>query len=182
MNFISKISSLALYTIFALSLHAATFYVASPASSPIGSDSNPGTQAAPWQTVQHAINNMSCGDTLNVVADGNYVLGDVTSLPSALTSPNFANCGGKITAIQSSKLGNFSTHRLPDKSLQRQSQLWKAKIHNRHCGGCGGSRLQHDSVRRLGVWCLPLGPLYRNLYGDFYIPNTAKRLSDGRVQ
>ncbi len=89
--------------ILALSLHAATYYVASSTSSPPGSDSNTGTQAAPWLTVQHGVNSMSCGDTLIVVADGNYVSGDVTAVPSGLTSTNFLNCG-RVTSIISSKL------------------------------------------------------------------------------
>jgi hypothetical protein len=100
MNRILKISSLALYTFFALSLHAATYYVASSSSTPAGSDSNAGTQAAPWLTIQHAVNSMACGDTLIVVADGNFVAGDSTL-------PYFANCGS-TTTVQSSALANFA--------------------------------------------------------------------------
>jgi hypothetical protein len=38
-----------------------SFYV-----STTGNDSNPGTQAAPWRTVQHAANTVRAGSTVNV--------------------------------------------------------------------------------------------------------------------
>lgn len=72
------------------------YYVASSSSSPAGSDSNAGTQAAPWLTVQHSVNNMACGDTLTVVADGHFMAGDANL-------PAFSNCG-QTTTIQSSLL------------------------------------------------------------------------------
>ena len=45
---------------------AATFYV-----SPSGNDSNPGTAALPWLTLQNAMNNLQAGDTVDVAA-GDY--------------------------------------------------------------------------------------------------------------
>lgn len=48
------------------SLFAATYYVAKT-----GNDSNPGTQLAPWLTVQKAADTMVAGDTVNVAA-GTY--------------------------------------------------------------------------------------------------------------
>jgi parallel beta-helix repeat protein len=45
--------------------------------SPTGSDSNPGSQGAPWQTLQHAADSVVAGDTVDVLAgtyDG-FVLG-----------------------------------------------------------------------------------------------------------
>jgi hypothetical protein len=86
--------------LIAVSLRAATYYVASNVSSPAGSDSNAGTQAAPWLTIQHAVNSMACGDTLIVVADGNFVAGDANL-------PYFANCG-TTTTIQSSALAQLA--------------------------------------------------------------------------
>jgi Protein of unknown function (DUF1565). len=48
------------------SAHAATYYVATN-----GSDSNPGTQAAPWKTMQKAFDSVKGGDTVNFMA-GTY--------------------------------------------------------------------------------------------------------------
>lgn len=45
---------------------AATYYV-----SPTGSDSNPGTQAAPWKTIKKSITSLQPGDTL-IVGGGTY--------------------------------------------------------------------------------------------------------------
>jgi len=76
-------------------LHAATYYVSST-----GNDSNPGTLASPWRSIQGSLNQMHCGDTLNVLANGNYVVGDGTL-------PYFAGCG-TTTTIQSSKWSLFT--------------------------------------------------------------------------
>lgn len=46
---------------------AATRYVA-----PTGDDANPGTEAAPWATLQHAADEVAAGDEV-LVADGDYV-------------------------------------------------------------------------------------------------------------
>ena len=46
--------------------HAATFYVA-----PTGKDTNPGTAAAPWLTIQRAANTVNPGDTV-IVRPGVY--------------------------------------------------------------------------------------------------------------
>ena len=50
----------------ATTLQAATYYVAKT-----GNNNNPGTQAAPWLTVQKAANTMIAGDTVNIAA-GTY--------------------------------------------------------------------------------------------------------------
>jgi parallel beta-helix repeat protein len=47
---------------------AATYYVAPP---PLGNDSNPGTSAAPWGTIQHAVDAVAAGDTI-LVRSGTY--------------------------------------------------------------------------------------------------------------
>ena len=60
-----------------------TFYVA-----PNGADLNPGTQAAPWRTMQKAANSMKAGDT-TLVANGSY--------PEMVTSKNAGLKGAPIT-------------------------------------------------------------------------------------
>lgn len=100
MSIMSKILLCILYTMATAS--ASTFWVASGSSVPVGSDLNAGTQAAPWLTVDHALNHsaFTCGDTLMVVVDGHFVAGDVNL-------PYFANCGATST-IQSSALAQFA--------------------------------------------------------------------------
>lgn len=49
-------------------LHAATYYI-NPST---GSDSNPGTQSQPWQTIPHAIASIKTGDTV-ILDTGIYV-------------------------------------------------------------------------------------------------------------
>jgi hypothetical protein len=51
---------------------AATYYVA-----PSGNDSNPGTQSAPWGTVQHAVKKLRPGDTL-LLRGGTYWESDIS--------------------------------------------------------------------------------------------------------
>jgi hypothetical protein len=58
------------------------FYVATN-----GSDSNPGTQAAPWQTIQHAdSNSRQAGDCINV-QPGTYPSGWTISHGGNLATP-----------------------------------------------------------------------------------------------
>lgn len=90
---------LALFLV-ALSLRGATYYVASATSTPAGSDSNDGSIGAPWLTLQHAVSTVACGDTINIVADGNYIAGDAIL-------PYFSCAPGTTTTIQSSKLAMF---------------------------------------------------------------------------
>jgi hypothetical protein len=78
-------------------LHAAnTYYVSNT-----GNDSSPGSSGSPWLSLGHAVGAISCGDTINVVANGSYVVGDVVNLPY------FPNCG-LTTTIQSSALAQFA--------------------------------------------------------------------------
>lgn len=56
-----------LLTLFAASAHAATYYVSVNG----GSDSNPGTEAAPWKTIKYAAAKMNAGDT-TYVRGGTY--------------------------------------------------------------------------------------------------------------
>src|SRR5260370_39644312 len=79
--------------------HGATYYVASATSSPPGNDAKNGSAGAPWRTLSHALGAISCGDTINIVADGKYVNGD-GALP-------YFSCT-TTTTIQSSKPGQFA--------------------------------------------------------------------------
>src|SRR5262245_38613269 len=65
----------------ALSASATTYYVA-----PNGKDTNPGTAAAPWLTLQQAADTMSPGDTA-LIADGDYAGGVVQSTPGTADAP-----------------------------------------------------------------------------------------------
>jgi hypothetical protein len=76
-------------------LYAANYYVSSA-----GSDSNPGSSDFPWLTLGHAVGAIACGDTINIVANGSYVAGDVNL-------PYFPGCG-LTTKIQSSALSQFA--------------------------------------------------------------------------
>lgn len=74
-----------LFLALACTLHATSYYVASASSTPAGNDANPGTIGAPWLTYAHAVANVSTGDTINIVADGNKVTCDAT-LPANVTN------------------------------------------------------------------------------------------------
>lgn len=54
-----------------LNSYAATYYVAPTTATPVGSDSNSGTIAAPWLTFQKALQNAHAGDTV-YFRGGNY--------------------------------------------------------------------------------------------------------------
>lgn len=74
---------------------AATYHVAPP---PAGSDANPGTQAAPWATLQHAADTVGPGDTVLVHA-GNFV-GFHLSTSGTLAQPIvFRAATGEVAAI-----------------------------------------------------------------------------------
>ena len=60
---------------------AADYYVAT-----WGNDANPGTQAAPWATLQHAVQSIAPGDTIYVRA-GTYVGCRITNLNSGSGQP-----------------------------------------------------------------------------------------------
>jgi hypothetical protein len=82
--------------ILATTLQAANTYYVSSA----GNDSNPGSAGSPWLTLNHAVVSVSCGDTINVVANGSYVVGDANL-------PYIPNCTA-TTTIQSSALAQFA--------------------------------------------------------------------------
>src|SRR5579864_4080172 len=60
---------------------ATTYYV-----SPSGSDTNPGTQAAPFRQIRAAIAKVKPGDTVSI-ADGSYLGFDVNSINGTAAAP-----------------------------------------------------------------------------------------------
>ncbi len=97
--YLSVLFAFALLRVICGPLNASTvYYLGNP-----GSDSNSPTQAqspsTPWASLQHAVNNVSCGDTIMVIANGNSVPGDATL-------PYFSNCG-LVTTVQSAALSLF---------------------------------------------------------------------------
>ena len=90
LSFISTASAIA---------HAATYYVATT-----GSDSNPGTEAQPWRTVQHAADTMVAGDTVYIrggiynenvqtMNSGNATEGYITFSPYSGENPTIDGTG-----------------------------------------------------------------------------------------
>lgn len=67
------ISALALLLILPLFVSATDYYVATT-----GDDSNPGTEAEPWNTVPHALNSVGAGDTI-YIKSGTYDLNGFTT-------------------------------------------------------------------------------------------------------
>lgn len=61
MNYLKKISVYLLFSVLIPNLLAADYYVATN-----GNDSNPGSLAEPWLTIQHAADNANAGDTVNI--------------------------------------------------------------------------------------------------------------------
>ena len=86
-------------SLLAAGLDGATYYVSSA-----GNDGHTPAQAqspgTPWLSLGHAINTIACGDTVIVVANGSYVVGDANL-------PYFPGCGS-VTTVQSSNLGLFA--------------------------------------------------------------------------
>src|SRR5205085_12352035 len=66
-----RVTVLAALTVAASFAQGYVYYV-----SPSGSDGNPGTQAAPWRTIQHAASTLVAGDTA-ILMDGTYTEGSI---------------------------------------------------------------------------------------------------------
>jgi parallel beta-helix repeat protein len=69
-----------LFSLMVWTCPAATYYVATQ-----GSDNNPGTSQSPWATLQHAVDTIAPGDTIQV-ASGTYV-GCRIGIPGGPSSP-----------------------------------------------------------------------------------------------
>lgn len=67
---------------------AATYYVATN-----GSDSNPGTQAQPWITIQRAANTIAAGDTVNIAAGDYAEVVTITNIGSPSVVTRFIGVG-----------------------------------------------------------------------------------------
>jgi hypothetical protein len=78
----------------------AVYYVATS-----GSDSNPGTQAAPWRTIQHAATSVKAGDTVNIRAGVyNEAVTPSVSGSAAAGSVTFQSYPGEIATIDGTGL------------------------------------------------------------------------------
>ena len=79
---------------------AATYYVATT-----GSDSNSGTQAAPWRTIQHAATSVVAGDTINIRAGVyNEAVTPTVSGSAAAGSVTFQSYPGETATIDGTGL------------------------------------------------------------------------------
>ena len=92
-------SANATVTIAAVTACAGTCYYVSPT----GSDSNPGTSAAPFQTIQHAADIVNPGDTV-VVEDGTYN-GGCAALTQTVTVNRGGSPGNFVTFKSANKYG-----------------------------------------------------------------------------
>ncbi len=81
--------------ILSISLHASTYYISNTGNDSTGD----GSLGNPWLSLQKAVNNVTCGDTINIVANGSFIPGDANL-------PQFP-CSAPIT-VQSSKLNLFN--------------------------------------------------------------------------
>lgn len=93
-NFASRVGAAILVCCGSLA-NAATYFVA-PA--PSGKDSQPGTLALPWATIQHAADTVQPGDTVEVRA-GNYVGGYFTTSGTAALPITLEAYPGEFPAI-----------------------------------------------------------------------------------
>ena len=80
---------------FAAPLAADTFHVAPP---PAGSNSNSGSEAAPWATLQHAADSVAAGDTV-IVQAGSYTGMYLTSSGTAEAPIVFRAADGEIASV-----------------------------------------------------------------------------------
>src|SRR5437763_16721485 len=78
---VSLFLAAALSILAATTATANTYYI-----SPAGSDTNPGTSAAPWRSIQKASASLQPGDTA-MIADGDYAGGITQSRSGTSTAP-----------------------------------------------------------------------------------------------
>jgi len=97
---------------------AATYYVATN-----GNDSNPGTEAQPWRTLQKAAASVQAGDTVRIRA-GNYFVGKTWTIDRARTPGNpityRAYDDGEVRITNSTILPSGSWTRLKDSIYSTQ--------------------------------------------------------------
>lgn len=94
---LSKLALFAFVVTFSVTANSATYYVDKNHSS--SSDSNSGTEASPWQTIQHAANVLVAGDTVYVkqgVYKEVYAIGPDNDIPG-LKPQNSGTAGNPIT-------------------------------------------------------------------------------------
>jgi len=132
---------------------AQTFYV-----SPTGSDSNPGSQAQPWLTIQHAANSATAGVTVHVLP-GTYNVSAITSSISGAASQHIkfisdTKYGARIVGTGDSvwvQSGNYvevigfdvtasnPATRIGFEWTGNNGKVSQNRIHDIQCSGCGGN-------------------------------------------
>jgi parallel beta-helix repeat protein/VCBS repeat-containing protein len=129
-----------------------TFYVATT-----GSDSNPGTQALPWKTIQKAANTMTAGDTVTVES-GDYSSQRVTITNSGASGNSITyQAHGSVTMKGFSLSANYINIRgftiidLDDRAVG---------IHVENAGFCNieNNDIRYNTMGGITLWALPNNP------------------------
>ena len=127
---------------FTRAAKAATYYV-----SPSGSDSGSGSQSSPFQTIQHAVNNVSSGDTV-MVEDGTYPAFEIGT--SSITVKSQNKWGAVISA------GGASFGILIDSGTSNVN-IENFKVQNAYYigiygqAGCSGIYIYNNNVSNIGT-------------------------------
>lgn len=116
MSILRFMAVVALFVSFALPVRAATYYVA--AEDPKAADTNDGTEAAPWKTINRSLKALKPGDTV-LIKNGTYResvrLDPGKGIPSGKSYQEmitFAAAPGQTPVIKGSKvLGNWKQHK-----------------------------------------------------------------------
>jgi hypothetical protein len=124
-----KLFRLLILLVVTMPAFATTFYVAKS-----GSDSNPGTLASPWLTIQHAADTVNAGDTA-IVGDGTYT-------GAACTAGE--NSGqGLVSVSHSGAPGNYITF----KSQNKWGAVLQGNTTSATSGCAEGWRLSGSYIR-----------------------------------
>lgn len=87
-------------------LRSPAYFVAPASSSPAGSDSNAGTQAAPFLTLAHAQTAMRTGNKITYVRAGTYTPSSIT-ITSADNGTTYSNYPGEVAVLDGGNSATF---------------------------------------------------------------------------